>query len=419
MPSPYSLPLHALRLAGKCALPLILWFSAGELLRWGLLYLATEISHGDFRQARLVATVVLLTLIVMLSMVITSGLFYSLRGAMWEMRSRRANGVEDEKFWSVLNRVAPTFAVIYLSWSFHVDDVVAFEQMDRLHNIDDNFYIPILNNVATGSDEEVTMARGLMDLDWRVSLVASIVAFVLRVWFGRMVERGGNRYAGVATAFAEFAFMFCGLNAVLTLAKLRGGWTEHRAVVAGAKDYLEQAKSSIPVWDAFTDFLGEVWPHVLDALVTPFAWLALAILTFGGSVDDVRRVIRGSRLETGLDRLEGSHELTRKSFDRFAGGFQDRWVPVLNALKVTSRGGLALFGMVCLLYVGLRVGGDYADRGVATLIGADVPYLWLVISYPVSFVKDLLLTCLTFCVLAAAFDIAATRARLRGENITA
>ncbi|MEV0581404.1 hypothetical protein [Nonomuraea sp. NPDC050310] len=420
MPSPYSLPLHALRLAGKCALPLILWFSCGEFLRWGLLYLATEISHGDYRQARLVATVTLMTCIVLLSMVITAGTFHALRGAMWEHKARMAAGEEDERFWSVLNRVAPTFAVIYLAWSFHVTDVAAFRDMDRFHNLDDNFWVPILTNVANNNDaEETTLARGLMDLDWRLSLIASGVAFGLRFLFSKLVERGGNKYAGVGMAFAEFAFMFCGLNAVLILSRLRGGWTEHRAVVAGAKDQLEQAKSTIPGWETVSDFLATVWPYVIEALMTPFAWLALAILAYGGAVDDARRAFRGSRIEAGLQRLEGSHALTQRSANRVIGGFQDRWVPVLNAWRVTNRGGLPLFGMVCLLYVGLRVGADYGDRAVRTLIGSDVEFMWLVVSYPVTFVKGLLLTSLSFCVLAAAYDIAATRARMRGEDLSA
>ncbi|MFC7717347.1 hypothetical protein [Nonomuraea recticatena] len=94
MPSPFSLPLHALRLAGKCALPLIMWFSVGEAARFGLLYLGTEISHGDYRQARLVATIAVMTLVVMLAMAITTGMLHSLRGALWETAARgaRASG---------------------------------------------------------------------------------------------------------------------------------------------------------------------------------------------------------------------------------------------------------------------------------------------------------------------------------------
>ncbi|WP_425568145.1 hypothetical protein, partial [Nonomuraea rubra] len=73
----------------------------------------------------------------------------------------------------------------------------------------------------------------------------------------------------------------------------------------------------------------------------------------------------------------------------------------------------------CLLYVGIHIGVEYLDRGVRTLIGSDVAFMWLVVSKPVVFIGNLLTTCLSYCVLAAAFDIAATRARLRGEDITA
>jgi hypothetical protein len=45
--------------------------------------------------------------------------------------------------------------------------------------------------------------------------------------------------------------------------------------------------------------------------------------------------------------------------------------------------------------------------------------MWLVVSRPVDFVMDLLVTVLTYAVLAATFDIAATRARSQGEDITA
>jgi len=94
-------------------------------------------------------------------------------------------------------------------------------------------------------------------------------------------------------------------------------------------------------------------------------------------------------------------------------------VPVVNAFRITVKGGATLFGLVCLLYTGLHVGADYASRAIYTLIGSDVPFMWLFVSHPVAFVLDLLVTALSFSVLAAAFDIAATRARLRGEDITA
>ncbi|WP_336208527.1 hypothetical protein [Nonomuraea sp. LPB2021202275-12-8] len=419
MPSPFSLPLHALKLAGKCALPLILWYSAGELARWATLYLASEIQHGDFRQARLIAAYVLLTLVILISMTMITGMLQSLRRVLWETRARRADGEQDERFWSSLNRVAPAFAVIYMAWSLHIEDASDFQQMDLFHNLDDNLYTPIFNNVANGTNEAATYGVGLVSLDWRVSLAAMVVTFGLRVLFGKLVEQGKGNFSGIAAAFAEFSFVFCALMALYNLTSARGDWTEHRAVVGGVKSTWEQAKESIPGWEAFWAWVAEIWPHVVDALAVPLTWLAVAVLVFGASVDDTRRALRGTRLEKGVDKLEQSHSLTQRAVDRVIGGFTERWVPVVNAFRITIKGGATLFGLVCLLYVGLHVGADWAERGVRTLIGSDVPYMWLFVSYPVVFVKELLMTALTFCVLAAAFDIAATRARLRGEDITA
>ncbi|MFE0146174.1 hypothetical protein ACFWY5_03480 [Nonomuraea sp. NPDC059007] len=419
VPSPYSLPLHTLRLAGKCALPLVLWFSAGETARWALLYIATEISHGDFRQARLVVTVILMTVIVMLAMTVITGMMLSLRAAMWESAARRADGAEDESFWSSMNRIAPAFAVIYLAWELYKPDAAAFLAMDSLHNLDDNFYNVIFNNIANGTKEETTLNTGLVGLDWRVSLAAMAVALGLRMLFERQVERGSGKLAGIAAAFAEFAFMFCGLNAVFTFSALRADWAEHRVVVSEAGDIVVKAKESVPGLEAFWGWMGEIWPFIVDALVMPLTWLAVAVLVFGGTVDDTRRALRGTRLAGSVDRLEGSHEVTQRSVNRVVGGFQERWVPVVNAFRVTVKGGATLFGLMCLLFVGIRVGADYLDRAVSTFIGSPTPYMWLWVSWPVDFVKNLLVTVLTYCLLAATFDIAATRARARGEDITA
>ncbi len=419
VPSPFSLPLHALKLAGQCALPLILWFSVGELLRWGLLYAATEIQHGSYRQPRLIVAYVLLTLIILVSMTVITGMFLSLRRALRETRARRADGQPEEQFWFSLNRVAPAFAVIYMAWSLFYEDAADFQQMDLFHNLDDNFYTPILNNVANGTDEEVTYGVGLVSLDWRVSLAAMVVTFGLRMLFGRKAERGSGRYSGIAAAFAEFSFVFCALNALYNIALARGEWAEQRAVVDSTKNFWEQAKTSVPGWEAFWNWFAEVWPHITEALAVPLTWLAVAVLVFGGSMDDTRRALRGTRLERGVDRLEQSHTITQSAVDRVAGGFMERWVPVVNAFRITIKGGAALFGLMCLLYTGIHVGADYLDRAVRTLIGSDVPFMWLYTGMPVTFVKELLVTILSYSVLAAAFDIAASRARLQGEDITA
>ncbi|MFC4118433.1 hypothetical protein [Nonomuraea zeae] len=411
MPSPYSLPLHALRLAGKCALPLILWFAAGELARFALLYGATEVAYGDFRQVRLVAVMTLLTLIVLSALTVAAGMLYSLRNALWETRARIADGVPDERFYRVLDRVAPAFAVLYLAWGFHVEDARDIFQMDIAHN----FYEM---TSAAFFGEGTTVGRGLIDLDWRVSLGAMVVTFGLKTLFAKFVEKNQGRFYGFLAAMSEFAFVFYGLNATVAIADARSEWMSHRNVVANTKDVWTEAQKNVPLWEAVTGWFGEYWPLFLDAVAVPLAWLTVAMLIFGSYSDEARTLVKGTRLEKGVDRLEGSHDLTQKSFDHLTGGFRDRWLPLANSLRLVFGSGFPLFGMMCLCYVSIKVAGDYAQRGVMTLVGSREEWAWAYQAPPVEFLRQMIVTVLTMALLAAAYDIAATRARLRGEAFT-
>ncbi|MCK2214944.1 hypothetical protein MF672_014280 [Actinomadura sp. ATCC 31491] len=408
MPSPYSLPLHALRLAGKCALPLILWFAAGELARFALLYGATEVAYGEWRQVRLIAVMTLLTLIILSAMTVTTGMLHALRGALWETRARTESGVAQERFFRTLDRVAPAFAVLYLSWGFQTEDARDVYQMDMFHHIDD-----MMNAAWFG--ESSTAGRSLTDLDWRVSLGAMAVTFGLKWLFAKALEKRKSGFYGFLAAFSEFAFVFYGLNATVAFGNARAEWMEHRNVVAGGEEALTAAKENVPVWDWITGVFAEYWPLFLDAVAVPLAWLTVAMLVFGAFSDDARALVKGTRLERGVDRLENSHDLTQKSFDQLTGGFKDRWLPLANSLRMVFRSGFPLFGMMCLCYVALSVGGDYALRGVVHLIGGAEDWAWIYRIVPLSFVRDLVVTVLTMALLAATYDLAATRARLRGE----
>ncbi len=410
MPSPYSLPLHALRLAGKCALPLILWFAAGEAVRYALMYAATEVAYGEWRQVRLVIVMSLLTVIVLAAMTVTTGMLYTLRAALWETRARAGEGVADERFFRALDRVAPTFAVLYLAWGFQNEDAREVIQMDYFHNFQDAFDGSLFG-------EQTPVGRGLIDLDWRVSLGAMAVMFGLKLLFAKLVEQGKGKFPGFGAAFSEFAFVFYGLNATVAFANARSDWMEQRTVVAGTEDVWNQTQKSLPAWKAVTDAFGDVWPVFLDAVAVPLAWLTVAMLVFGSYSDATRTLLKGTRLEKGVDRLESSHDLTQKTFDQVTGGFRDRWLPLANSLRMIFKSGAPLFGMLCLCYVSLAVAVQYADRGLRTLIGTQAEWLWVYQGPPLTFLHQLVVTVLSMALLAATYDIAATRARLRGESL--
>jgi hypothetical protein len=144
----------------------------------------------------------------------------------------------------------------------------------------------------------------------------------------------------------------------------------------------------------------------------PLAWLTVGILVYGAYAEDTQTTIRGTRLETTAAHLQRTHSLTRQALTKLTAGWTGRWIPLINSLRLTAGGGAPLFGVFALCYVGLQIGGDYLARAGRYLTASDQPYLWFVTDVPVDFVTNLLVTTLTMCLLAATFDLAATRTRL-------
>ncbi|MFF4991224.1 hypothetical protein ACFY19_28855 [Streptosporangium saharense] len=408
----YSLPTHTLRILGACGISLVLWFSAGRAIRAGLLWAGTELSHGDYRQARLVVTMLIFTLIVMNELVITVGMLYSVRGALREIRVRRAGDEADESLFGALNRATLVFATIYMAWSFHVDDARDFVSLDITHNVGQDL-------VRTFAGETVTTGTGLVGLDVRLSIGIAVVAYGLKALFGWWHANDRVRGSGIMATFFELAFAFYSINAMFTLVSARSDWLSSRVAVTTLNGWLEQAQGGIPGWKEVTGVVAEVWPYVVSALVEPLTWLTVASLVYGAFAEDTRAVVRGTRLDTVADRMEQTHTLTRSTMTRATTGFQERWVPPANAFRLAVRGGAALFGLFCLLYVLIRVGTDYADQGIRMLVGSEEPYIWVFLGNPAGVVRELIVKVLTICLLAATFDIAATRSREAGEIVSA
>ncbi|MEV4454912.1 hypothetical protein [Microbispora sp. NPDC049633] len=405
--SPYALPLNALRILAKCALPLILWFSAGRLVRWALLLLAATISHGSWYQARLVVVMFLFTLVVMTSLATTVGMLYVIREALLETQARRAGGEAKESLLNALNRTALVFAGIYTTWGFVAEDAREFSGIDMMRQPDR--YV-----VDAFSGDDSGVARGLVNLDPKVSLAAMAVAYVLKWYFGRRHEAKEGRFSGMLATFGELAFAFYGINAVAAAVGARSDWIGQRSAVAAWHDFAAKAEESIPGWKPVSEWLAGVWPYVIDALAIPLAWLTVGILVYGAYAEDTRTTIRGTRLEQAAVHLERTHNWTRLALVKLSAGWTGRWIPLLNSLRLTVRGGAPLFGLFALCYVGLHIGGDFLLRAGRYLTASEEPYLWFATGVPVVYVADLIVTLVTMCLIAATFDLAATRSRLTG-----
>jgi hypothetical protein len=153
--------------------------------------------------------------------------------------------------------------------------------------------------------------------------------------------------------------------------------------------------------------------------VETLIWLTLTILVFGAYSEDARDVIRGTRLERAGELFEDrTHRLTRRGVGQLGVRLGwDKWPALLNALRFVVRGGAPLFAMACLCHVALAIGAGYLERGLYHLIGtAHRQLYWEVYQIPVRFVADLVFMTLLLCLMAATFDLSATRQRLNNST---
>ncbi|GGK94897.1 hypothetical protein Sme01_57620 [Sphaerisporangium melleum] len=413
------MPLHALGLWVRRLVPLTLWFSAGELGRFVLLVAGSELSHGSLREWRPAGTMFLFIVMVMLGMVVTVGMLHTLRGALSETAARRAAGEEPETLAGALGRAIIAYVAISLAWGGQVADRRRFADagMERYAEQYDRFAAAGVENALGGGPPvpPVTPDVGI-DLvpDLRIAVIFTGVAVVLRYVLSALHERRGGPRLAFGVAFFELAYTFYGAVLVVTLVGRRSAWLESRAVVTWWNARWAALEQAVPGWQAAMEWLGELRPHLGGAILTPLTWLTLAILVYGAYSESGRNVVRGTALEQAAARAERrAHRPARRGVRLIAvrAGL-DRWPPVLHALRLTLRGGAPLFTLVCLCYVLLAVGMDYAERGVYHLIGTGHRQLdWEVYQIPVHFGRDLVFTTLTLCLFAAAFDIAATRQR--------
>ncbi|MBG0827576.1 hypothetical protein HS041_07345 [Planomonospora sp. ID67723] len=408
----YALPAHTLRIFGACALPLVLWFSAGRAVRAALMWTATEVAHGDHRQVRLIVTMMIFVLIVLTELVVAVGMLRAVRGTLREIRVRRAENEADEGMFGALERVTLLFATVYLAWGFHEEDARELVALDTMKWLDHD-----LKGAFAGIRGEAGILLAGLDL-W-VSAAIAAVAYALRTLFGLWHAGGRGRGSGLLAALAELAFAFYGLNMVFALTSWLSQWLADRVAAATAEEWLEQADRVVPGFKAFREGFAQLCTLAADALVAPLAWLAIAALVYGAFATDTGTALRGTRLEAVTGRMDHAHKLTRGTATVTMLGFRERWLSILNAFRLVAHGGAVLSGMFCLCHVALRAGAAYADRGVRTLVGSDFPHFWLLFGGSLDFVRDLAVGVLTVCLLAATFDIAATRGREAGKAVTA
>jgi hypothetical protein len=148
---------------------------------------------------------------------------------------------------------------------------------------------------------------------------------------------------------------------------------------------------------------ADLAPHVIDALLLPLVWFAIAAVVYGVG-------LRGQTIVEGtpLARL-GQLPAGRWSWalDELTGGVRNKYVPLIQTVPLALRGaGGTAVAMFCLSYVACGWLAERAQRGVALLIGPDhTVAFWNVVLVPMEFGSALLYEVLRIALLAAMFDL--------------
>lgn len=120
--SPLILPWATLKLAGRFVLPLALWFTVGELLRYGAMYAGYRLGTMKGVAATL-APIVTVGLLVVITLAVTVLMVHCVREGLDVVHARDAGGGltpwavgNEESVIGAIGRAALPFVIFYLAW---------------------------------------------------------------------------------------------------------------------------------------------------------------------------------------------------------------------------------------------------------------------------------------------------------------
>lgn len=361
------LPVTAVRLAGRCSVPLAIWFSVGSILRFLLIQATSHLGHGSHPAWRHAVVLVPMSVAVLSALVVGIGMLFTL--------GRRLASIHDpdEPYLTAIGRTLFPFVLIYLGWNLYYEDLFDVLRADA-------------QRLADAGDPN--NAGNILELSIPICLLVALAAWALRIVSEHWYDKRGGRALGVLTAFFEVNFALYGLYSIVQLLDTVRGWVTGRAF-----------------WQDLPGGLPGLGP-VKDALVLPLVWLAIAAVVFGLEMHD-REAIEGTPLESLPDKLTGRR---KRLADAASRNVREKYVPLVHAVRLVFRAGLPLVAWFCLCYATLGVLLDRLQRGVLFLIGPGHSIrFWNLALTPIEFAHRMLYEILRLALLAAMFDLVMRR----------
>ncbi|TDC56864.1 hypothetical protein E1281_06405 [Actinomadura sp. KC345] len=389
--SPLTLPWATLKLAGRFVLPLTLWFTVGELLRYGVMYGGYRL--GSMKgPAATIAPIVTVGLLVVITLVVTVLMVHSVREGLDVVHARESGGElmpwavgNEESVIGAMGRAALPFVIFYLAWGKQGEDAREFASQAASRGFTEG-----------GIQGQIDALGLLTSMDKHLGLAIGLTAglFLMKVSAEWSLEERLPRAIGALVAFLEVQFALFGIFTIDHLRNKGAEWLTGRQVwewVTGA------AGPALDLWGPFKD-------AVLGALIM----LVIAGVILGLDAGDERVVLGRSRAAQRLARA-GGVERTNSPREILTRGFREMWLPAWYGLRLVRRSGMMPFATFCLLFASLGVGEEAARRFVYEVIGPHEVMWWIPALPFVGYGSALVFEILRVCLLAAAFNLVVAR----------
>jgi hypothetical protein len=387
--SPLVLPWRTVRLAVRFAIPLVLWFTVGRAVRYGVFYAGYRFMGSSW------VPIVALSFGVLAQLAVTVLMLHSVRDGLAAVRpGARAGHMapwaarEKETIFDALGRALLPFLIFYLAWGWFGRDAREFVASAEGRGF------------AEGGISEQIKRAGLLNnlLDHMyIAMAATAIFFVAKTctewWLVPRLARAGP----LLLAVFELHWTLFGLFTVDHYRGNVGDWVAGRQTWAWLGDVVGPAAS---LWVPFKN-------AVLGALI----WLVIAGVILGVDADEEAAIGRG-RLGRRLAAVSGIHK-PRSPREVLSRELREKWFPAVHGIRLVRRAGWMPFGVFCVLFVGLDVAADYLRRGAYYAIGPHPIPFWMVRLTPIDLGADLIHDVLRVCLLAAAFDLLVARVSAR------
>lgn len=392
-----SLPWATLRLAGRFAVPLALWYSVGEVLRY-LLFLAGY----HFGLHRAVVPIFVISLLVMVTLGITVAMVHSVKRGLPAVREQELDesltswvAPEEETILDALTRALLPFMIFYLAWNWFSDDAQAFEQAAAGRG-----------NAQGGLGGQLEGMKAIIALYHHIWVAVGLTALFLACKFvaERFVEPKWARVGGVTVAFCEVNWTLFGL---FTVNQGRGwltGWIQNRVAWGWLGDVTGPAFG----------WFNALWPSFKEAVLGGLVWLVIAGVILGVDADEQTALGKG-RIGRGLSTVSGMNR-PHTPWEVITRELRDKWLPTFYGFRMVFRAGTLPFAVFCFLFMAIDDGELVARRGIYYLLGPHDLAWWSPMLDVVGFAVGFVHQALRVCLMAAAFDLVVARVSERTEE---